>query len=361
MPTYNIQQNPYYQIPVARNWLFDRLVSAAQAPSAPTEGPYGKKVGVLRSLLGDETNRMNMADKLRARDIELARRPFEAESAFERERQGISERGLGERQGAALRSAEGIAAAGRDLQRTLTEAARAQQGQQFRDTLAHNVSEAALNRGAAVEQQLRAGRIGEAQQLLQGEQARGLAYPRVQTDAFGNTTTTYPGYQGSAVTTRNLEGGINITRPPQLNPEDAGEISKARTADTEEAHVEPEEGPAAPTEQKQRPRYQPAKKITQVQTPEYQGAPTQQFVPTTPAPEPTTPAPQPDQFEQFKAFRQQTPMQSMYNPMQNTLGFRLGNIQPTVPLTEEEKAPSESMKKEMELLQQLLGAKNITY
>jgi hypothetical protein len=100
MPTYNVQNNPYYQQWRGHNLISDLLANATQSLSAPASGPYGEKKGFFRSLAGDQTNRMNSAATMREQDVAAGRAPFEAEVKQEDAINAANNKGFADRQAA---------------------------------------------------------------------------------------------------------------------------------------------------------------------------------------------------------------------------------------------------------------------
>jgi hypothetical protein len=83
MPTYNVKDNPYYDQWRGNNLISDLLANATQSFSAPQTGPYGERKGFFRSLIGDQTNRMNSAAAMRQQDVDAGAVPFQKEVAQE--------------------------------------------------------------------------------------------------------------------------------------------------------------------------------------------------------------------------------------------------------------------------------------
>lgn len=103
MASYNVQQNPYYTPPVAKNWIADRIIAAMQsfsAPRGPEALPTGvsgppeagalprKPAGFFSALGGNDNNRINQAALLRQADVDAGRVPFEAEVGAQEKLQG---------------------------------------------------------------------------------------------------------------------------------------------------------------------------------------------------------------------------------------------------------------------------------
>jgi hypothetical protein len=100
MPTYNVQNNPYYQQWRGHNLISDLLANATQSLSAPATGPYGEKKGFFRSLAGDQTNRMNSAAAMRQQDVDAGVVPFEKEVVQENVINTANNEGAAKRQAA---------------------------------------------------------------------------------------------------------------------------------------------------------------------------------------------------------------------------------------------------------------------